>query len=320
MSVSRTPTKASSCNDLQNVTTPTQSQLNFNENPLSGTQFVNQLPRSKRHCPDSSPEEQTLAREQNKFQQEMKDMFADFMDKQTTMIFALVKDVNAIKIQNEQIFKSNSEIEKSVEVIRGTLHDITGRIESLEKDRKQVHDCFLQLEKKTQVLEDTNRPSSVEIRNIPNKEHETYKDLINYITQLAASLSITIQPSHIRDARRLPTKPGSNRILCVEFTSVHLKTSILQAAREFNISKKNVSDKLNLSHIGFGDNNDPIYISEYLPASDRKLFHDARDFAKKYEYNYCWTSHGRILIKKNENSKAIRVYSHQSLTDLSRDL
>ncbi|KAJ2938089.1 hypothetical protein O0L34_g15348 [Tuta absoluta] len=281
--------------------------------PEKTSQYVNNNPRNnKRNYAEMSPNKE----HQDKiFQDSIRNMMNDFMSKQSTILTKLQEDVQQIKAQNQIIVTSNAEIQTSINGINHKIEAMTDRVASLEKERKEYQDTILLLEKKISILENTSRPSAIEIRNIPYQNTEKIEDLITFTMELGKTLQVDIKQSDIRDIRRVSIKPTSKKPVCVEFNSVQVKTKLLQAVRTFNKSRAN-SEKLNTIHIGIVGTNEPVYVSEYLPAEDRKLFYQAKQFIKNHGFKFCWSSHGRIYIQKNENSKAIKIMSMKTLEEI----
>jgi putative hemolysin len=60
------------------------------------------------------------------------------------------------------------------------------------------------------------------------------------------------------------------------------------------------------SDLNFQDSNNNIYVNEHLTASNKNLFWLARN-TKQLGYKYCWTKGGKIFIRKDEESRVIRV-------------
>lgn len=53
--------------------------------------------------------------------------------------------------------------------------------------------------------------------------------------------------------------------------------------------------------VGHGQGPDgKVYVNERLTGVGRRLFRETRAFATKYEYKYCWISHGSIFIRKGD--------------------
>lgn len=129
-------------------------------------------------------------------------------------------------------------------------------------------------------------------------------------------MHVNIEPSKIRDAYRLPGKPGRNKATVVDFVSVLTKQRWLSAVRTYNMNKDK-EQKLNTHHAGIHGQPSPIYVSEYLTGSDRKLYYQAREFAKIYDYKFCWIANRKIFWRKDETSNdRIKISSEQDLHSL----
>lgn len=271
--------------------------------------------RSKRPRTEASPHSTTM----EDFKAEMREMMISLISEQSTMLRQLTEDVSAIKIQNENIQKFNKEMEDSIDTIKHSCVELNNRMDKFEKDRNDCRNGLLNLEKKVESMELSSRSSSVEIRNIPAIDNETSTDLFNIVSATGKALNIEIQKSQIRDVYRLPSKPGKNRPIIAELSTVPLKMEMLNSVRVYN-KKRSAIEKLNTEMIGLKGKSSPIYVSEFLPGATRKLFYLAREFARMSDYKFCWAVNGKIYLRKYENSSAIRVDSEQSLRGLTNDM
>lgn len=59
-----------------------------------------------------------------------------------------------------------------------------------------------------------------------------------------------------------------------------------------------------------------MFISEQLTPKGARLFFLARDLSNTKQYKYCWTSYGRVLVKKDDNSSAIVIKSEAQVHHL----
>lgn len=250
----------------------------------------------------------------NQFSSELREMMEALHTSsinQQKMMNKLIEEVAEIKKQNIKIQKSNVQIENTLESLKNSNENMLKRIQLLEKERFDQQNYIVSLEKKIENMQQTSRPSNVEIRNVPAVQEESFTDLTAHLQNIGQALHVEIQPSDIRDTYRI----GKNKIIVAEFQSVHLKNKVLAAARKYN--KDHSGDqRLNTSNIGLAGDPTPIYISEYLAGSNRKLFYEAREYAKANNYKFCWTGNGNIYMKKDEQSKAIRVDSEITLNSL----
>ncbi|CAK1599750.1 unnamed protein product [Parnassius mnemosyne] len=180
-----------------------------------------------------------------------------------------------------------------------------------------------------------------EIRNMLDEWKNTQKSLINKLVSDIAEIkqqNIQIQRSNKeiekaldflnnqyedmkkkeptnKDVFRLNSKTGKTTIV-TEFTSVIVKNSVIQAAKTFN--KQHPDQRLNSAMIGFKEQVRPIYVSEALTNKGRRLFFLARSYAKTEGYKFCWTSHGKVYLRKTAESPHIEVKDETQLLDLKK--
>lgn len=321
MPLKRTPPPTPTLRELGNSSTLTRAKSDqdipgpaVTPPTVSNSEISLVTLRSKRPRTEVSPSSTSL----EDFKAEMRDMMKSLISEQSTMLCRLTEDVSAIKIQNDNIQKSSKEIENSMATIKKSCAELSDRLDKLEKDRNDCRNGLLNLGKKVESMELNSRTSSIEIRNIPAMNNETTSDLYNLVSATGKALNIEIHKSQIRDVYRLPSKPGKNRPIIAEFCTVPLKMEMLNSVR---IHNKNsfAAEKLNTEMIGFKGKPSPIYISEFLPGATRKLFYLAREFARMSDYKFCWSVNGKIYLRKNENSSAIKVDSEQALRGLTNN-
>lgn len=236
-----------------------------------------------------------------------------FQKNQLVLFNKVCDDMSEIKRQNLQIQKTNSDIITKVEAMSVSQEKMSARIDKMENERQKLINHVQQIETQFRDLQLCSRSAAVEIRNVPYNENETSDDIYTYITKTGVLVGINTQSSDIRDAYRLPAKPGKPKTIVAEFSNVAHKINFLSAIRKFNEPRAK-GDKLNSSMLDIEGKSCPIYVSEYIPGSGRKLFFQCRDFAKANNFRFCWTANNKIFIRKDEQSKTIRVDSEATLS------
>ncbi|KAF9424319.1 hypothetical protein HW555_000458, partial [Spodoptera exigua] len=86
-------------------------------------------------------------------------------------------------------------------------------------------------------------------RNVTLREGESSADLTEIVTKVGSVFGMAINKAHIRDIYRLPGKPGTNKPIVTEFSSVQTKQQLLTLAKDFN-RKHSKEDRLNSKKIG----------------------------------------------------------------------
>ncbi|KAL4718579.1 hypothetical protein ACJJTC_004900 [Scirpophaga incertulas] len=134
--------------------------------------------------------------------------------------------------------------------------------------------------------------------------------LVGIVQQTCKVLNIEYGPQDLKDVYGINTKSGGTTIVA-EFTQALKNQEVLKTAKAFN--KENRNNRLNSTHIGLPGKTVPIYISESLTSKARRLFYLARDLAKSTDYKYCWTSNGKVFIRKNDDSPHIEIKSENDV-------
>lgn len=244
---------------------------------------------------------------------------AAVMDKLVSELADIKKQNNQIQATNVQIRNSNADIVQSISFINKQFEELKKEVEVLRKERKEQNIYIESLEKKIQDLQYKSRSSGTEIRNIPFHETESSDCLIKVVCRIGSTVGVPLIESDLRDIYRLPGKSSyssSPRPIIAEFKDVLTKQRLLNAVRLYNKNKAILKDKLNTEVVGFQGERIPVYVTEQLPPSHKKLFYKAREYAKNNGFQYCWTANGNIFLRKQEGDKLIKIISEKCLLSL----
>lgn len=214
----------------------------------------------------------------------------------------ITSDVEEVKAQNNVIQETNQELSKSITFLAGKYDELQQAVIDLRKERNDNLSYIKALENRVEDMQRSTKLSTIEIRNVPTKATENQDELANIVQKTCQVLSVDLQRSDLKDVFRVSTKSSKNTILA-EFTSVLMKNRVIQNAKQYN--KQNKGNKLNTSVIGIPGNHTPIYISESLTPKNKRLYYLAREFAKSQNYTYCWTSYGKVFLRKTEGTPHI---------------
>lgn len=268
----------------------------------------------------SDPQRNITARNKRKrenelhsFMEEMRGMFDKFVLEQSNQLKNLESSLKEIKTQN-------SHITTTIETLSHKYDDIQKELEFLKQERKDQGTYIQLLEHKIENFERQSCSTKLELRSIPKQHSESKQDLCNLVKSLCKTLNIQVQSSEIKDIYRTYTKPGAKRdvipTIVVDFASVITRENVMRNFKR--LSSKEKTDKLNTGLFGLASPFKPIYISESLTPKGRRLFFLARDFAKTFGYAFCWTSYGRIFLRKSEGSPHVLVNDEATLTELKK--
>lgn len=270
----------------------------------------------RRRVGDNSPKGEDILQ---CLRDEIREMFNQLKDEQTPILSKLVSDMAEIKLQNLDIKKTYSEIEKSLEFINKNYEVINEKIMHFEQQRQEVCVQIKKLEDKLDDIQRRARTYCVEIRNLPYAKKENKEDLCLRLKKIHNVLNIDFDTNVVRDIYRKPGKPDKIRPVVVEFNSILCKNKLLGATRKYNASNRN--NKLSTHLIGCeGPTPQNIYISEYLTDNTNRLYFLARDYAKSNKYMFCWTSNGRVYLRKAEGTPHILIKNDLDMEKLKKNV
>ncbi|XP_026727735.1 uncharacterized protein LOC113493903 [Trichoplusia ni] len=218
----------------------------------------------------------------------------------------------------DSIIIQNAELKKSVEVMSSKYDEFLGRISCLESERKEDKKIIQQLEDKIEYLERKSRAAGLEIRNVPKANKETKDQLCNMVVAMGDSLNVKVQHSDIRDIYRVNSKENTSPIV-IDLNTVILKDKIIKGVKAFNKSKSK-KEKLNTSHIGLKSPLQSVYVSEVLTYKTQRLYYIARQFQKGHGFDFCWTSHGIVYLRKTVDDQQIRINSEADIDKLRNSI
>lgn len=242
------------------------------------------------------------------FMDEIKDILDDFKREQNSKFEKLEK----IFLVVDEIRKQNSDIQSSVDFLSQKYDSVVIQIGKLETEKQANLHSLQLLEDRLENYERLSRSTCIEIRNIPTVKSETKDSLLNVIIAAGKLLNTSIQPSEVNDVFRLNSKDPANRTVFVDFNSVLTKERVIRNYRKANKEKNHLTtEKLRLSGPP-----KPVFISESLSTKTKRLFFLAKDYAKTHQYTYCWTSSGKVYLRKKEGTPAILVKSEVDLENL----
>ncbi|CAB3225163.1 unnamed protein product [Arctia plantaginis] len=241
----------------------------------------------------------------------------------------IMSSIATLRLEQSEIFSSlqsgldviktqNMELQATVDFLSNKYDDVLERLAFLEHERKSALGYIRTLEEKVENLEKNSKSSSLEIRNVPKTSGETKEDLIKIIKTIGIAVNNEIHAHELRDVYRIinNSKPENNGPITAEFSSVITRNKLLTNVKKYN--RANRTNRLNTSHINLAGNM-PIFISESLTTKVKRLYYKAREFSKRNDYAYHWTSHGKVFIKKREGATARRIDQESDFEGLEKE-
>ncbi|KAL0868367.1 hypothetical protein ABMA27_007885 [Loxostege sticticalis] len=276
-------------------------ELQLDNLMTDATDFITQRDRGNKRLRMSESPKDNMA----DFRAEMRELFHSLKKSQDDRLDSLEKQLAAVNLQAISIQSSNLDIEKSIDFVSSQIKELETKISGLEQDRKSFNFEIATVNEKMENLERSLRKTCIEIRNVPKRSKEQLQDLYQSAQSLASILKVNLNPNDIKDAYRLPGKKDSNcSTIIIEFNNTLIKDKILSSAKQYF---RTHSDQLNSKHLGLNEHTTQIYISEFLTTKTKKLHFLARETAKSKGFSYCWTSKGKVYLRKKEGDTPIMI-------------
>ncbi|KAI5637948.1 hypothetical protein NE865_09323 [Phthorimaea operculella] len=244
----------------------------------------------------------------NDFKEEMRKLITFYSTRHT-------EELSEIRTNLRELRETNLNIENAVRVLSAQNEDLQKKMISLENQVREERQYILYLEAKLEDAQCDTRKTNFQIKNVPKKVDETKQDLIDMALCLSKTVECRMEPGNIKDIYRVKGKnQKQNAPIIVETTSALLKADMLKKVKTFNtVTKQTLSAK----HLGFKTSEDtPVFLSEHLTAKGSRLHFLARDLKKSRGYKFCWTSYGRVYVRKDENSPTILINSEDQVQQL----
>jgi hypothetical protein len=243
-------------------------------------------------------------------QQDLRELFLESKGEQDKKLAVILSAIEEVKSQN-------TEIRKSMDFLSEKYDQALKRIDDLEEEKKSTNKYIKHLEDRMEQLDRKSRSSCFEVRNIPKKSDETPDDLISLVQGIAKIVNVPIQPTDFRDLYRVKSRNTEKSPIVAELRSVLVRDNFMKSVRNYNNAHK--ENKLNYKQLNADGPAVPIFATDCLTFKSRKLYAAARDFAKNYNYTYCWTNYGKIYLRKKENLPLIRIECTEDLNKLPLD-
>ncbi|KAG7308986.1 hypothetical protein JYU34_004842 [Plutella xylostella] len=261
-------------------------------------------PNAKRKRVDDSPNDYSS------FRDELIKMFEDWTAKQDKQMQKLFPILNGIQT-------ANSTIESSISFLTEQNLDFKKKLEQLEIEIKKKNEYIIFIEDRLEELTRNSRKTTIEIKNVPLNSKETKEGMVKLVENLSKSIELNLDVKDIKDIYKSRSQTEKKTII-VELNSTFTKDNILKSAKAYNI--RNKSNKLCAKHLGITSSPDtPIFIAENLTPKASRLYFLARDLKKSRNYKYCWTSYGRVYVRKEDTSPIILIQSEAQVQKMMND-
>lgn len=132
----------------------------------------------------------------------------------------------------------------------------------LKKKNEELKSSVSDLSVRLNLVEQHSRQDNIEMNGVPENQAE---NLVSTVVQLGKTISCNIQANDILSTTRVKKLDLQNnrpRSIIVKLRNARIRDEVLASVTKFN--RAHVADKLNSSHLGYGGNKIPVFVSEHL--------------------------------------------------------
>ncbi|KAJ2954727.1 hypothetical protein O0L34_g3031 [Tuta absoluta] len=247
----------------------------------------------------------------------------ELMERQTIRLNAQFESLKLAVI--EEVATRTKGILDSIEFVSKQYDDMKAKLFELENRSKEDRAYILKLEDRVEFMERSFASTKIEIRNIPKTEGESKEDLTKLIMKTASVLNVPLQQQEIKNVFRQKAKsnkPNQKEVksptIIVDFQRSDIKEQIISKVRRFN--QQNKSNKFNTGHLKCSGPKTPVYFAENLTPKMQHLHYLARKFKEEKGFKYCWTSFGRVYLRRGDGQPHITINREEDLANISQQI
>ena len=220
----------------------------------------------------------------------------------------LNKTIENLTTRVTGVERKQSEFENTIEFLHAEFQDIKKQMTELADKQKLEDD---KLKRQVSVLQEARNQKTLRISGIP---HTNQEDLHYLIGKLAAAMECPISKSDIDTIYRIKAKDdkqSSAAPIIVRFNNMDIRDEF------YNGRKSLGKNDITTNSIGLaGRHRSKIFINEYLSRQSQALFYAARKKRAELSYQYIWTFHGQIYMRKSKSDDSQKISSPEDLENL----
>ncbi|KAG7300427.1 hypothetical protein JYU34_016047 [Plutella xylostella] len=213
---------------------------------------------------------------------------------------SLKGDVSALQHATQFISDQHDDLKIKFD----NLSESTKKIEGMEAELVEVRKQNRQLKQEMIENDQRERQLNLEIVGLPELKEENLNETL---IKIAKEVGITLLDSDIVHVNRITPRakvPGRSRVIIAKMRNRLLKDNIISSARK---------SRLTTQSMGLGGEPKPVFVNEHLSMYNKQILRMAKDAARMKNHQFTWTKNGRIYVRKNDTSPAIRIITEDDL-------
>lgn len=212
----------------------------------------------------------------------------------------LKNEIASIQKSTQFHSERQDDIIKKVESLSTEIQPIKNIREEVEDLKKQNH----QLKAEINANDQRDRLLNLEIVGVTELKDENVLDLV---IKVARKVGANILPSDIIQANRVSSRTkqqGRPRVIIAKMHSRLVKDNIISCSRKCRVTTKD---------LGLNGEPKPIYVNEHLTVFNKLLLKKCKEIARIKQYQFVWSKHGRIFLRKNDAAPLLQISSEEDM-------
>ncbi|XP_072144521.1 uncharacterized protein [Dermacentor andersoni] len=195
------------------------------------------------------------------------------------------------------------ELKKSVSYCTDICNDVKDTTNEIKNLRLEMQELLkpntelkgenARLSQRCEELEQYQRLNSLEIKGVPDG-----KDPLAIISKIGESVAVTTDTMvDIDTCHYVRTFNADVKNIVVRFVRRNQRNELLSKCRK---------KKIDSSMLGL-EGTTPVFVNEHLTPKNKALLSDAIKKKKAAKWKFAWTTGGKVLVRKDEDSDIIRI-------------
>lgn len=197
------------------------------------------------------------------------------------------------------------ELRADLRTIKDKFQEVTElktEIQQVLKLNQDLRAENAKLSHRIEELEQYQRSNNIEIKGIPLEGEP-----LVVVKQIGELIKEEVSEADIDICHRVPTARHDEANIIVRFVRRTKRNAFL------NKAKKSRMDTITL---GF-QSSSKVFVNEHLTRYGKRLLGAAVERKKELRWRFVWTAGGKVFVRKDENSPAIRIASMEDIDKMT---
>lgn len=230
------------------------------------------------------------------------------MANKLNVLDSMVGEMKALRADVTDVKASMAETSADLKLFSEKIRVMDERLSIVENSSTRVVDLeakINELESQLDNKEQWTRMSNVEIKGIPENKNE---NLYEIVAALGNKVQFPDLKTQINFITRVPTRNKDNsKPIIVGFLNRFVKEDFVAAAR---MGLRN--SPFRPIDLGYQGSN-RIFVNDHLTTKNKMLLSSAKIIANEKGFQYIWSSHCKIMVRKDGTSPIIHIKTEKDL-------